>query len=154
MPDETNNEVILYTSLFRHGVDEKRRVQIPSKWRPSQPDVEFMLILWPNGAQADANVLVLPPARMAALAAKIQEMSSADQKAQSLRRLLGSKSSSAKMDKNGRIMLTEDMAKKAGIDKEAVLVGLVDRFEIWNPERYEAVSQADSALLSEAFKLI
>ena len=46
------------------------------------------------------------------------------------------------------------MAKAVGIDKEAVLVGLVDRFEIWSPERYETVSAVDAALLPEAFKLI
>jgi len=40
------------------------------------------------------------------------------------------------LDKGGRICLPEAMAKAAVIDKEAMLVGLVDRFEIWNPERY------------------
>ncbi len=34
----SNNELIHYHSLFRHGVDDKRRVQIPAKWRPSQPE--------------------------------------------------------------------------------------------------------------------
>ncbi len=154
MSEAIASGMTFYTSIYHHGIDDKRRVQIPSKWRPAQPDVEFMLILWPNGAQPDANILVLPPARMAALAANIQEMSSTDPKAQSLRRLLGSKSAAASLDKSGRLMLPEDMAKKAGLDKEAVLLGLVDRFEIWNPKRYEIVSQEDASLLSEAFKLI
>jgi MraZ protein len=147
-------EVIHYHSLFRHGVDEKRRVQIPAKWRPSQPDVELTLILWPNGAQADACLLVLPPAEMNALAEKIRAMSFADPKASALRRLLGSKSASVSLDKAGRICLPEGMAKAVGIEDEAILVGLVDRFEIWNPDRYQKVSAVDEALLPEAFKLI
>ncbi|EEF60437.1 division/cell wall cluster transcriptional repressor MraZ [Pedosphaera parvula] len=154
MPGTETNEVIYYNSLFHHGVDEKRRVQIPAKWRPSQPDVEFTLILWPNGAQPDACLMVLPPAEMAALAEKIRQMSFADPKASALRRLLGSKSASCSLDKGGRICIPESMAKAVGIDKEAVMVGLVDRFEIWNPERYETVSAVDAALLPEAFKLI
>ncbi|MDB6018903.1 MAG: MraZ protein [Pedosphaera sp.] len=154
MPNTTTNELIHYHSLFRHGVDEKRRVQIPAKWRPSAPDVEFTLILWPNGAQADACLLVLPPAEMNALADKIRAMPFADSKAQALRRLLGSKSANVTLDKAGRICLPEEMAKAVGIDKEAVLAGLVDRFEIWSPERYETVSAVDAALLPEAFKLI
>jgi MraZ protein len=154
MPGTETNEVIYYNSLFRHGVDEKRRVQIPAKWRPSQPDVEFTLILWPNGAQPDACLLVLPPAEMAALAEKIRQMPFADSKASALRRLLGSKSASCSLDKGGRICIPESMAKAVGIDKEAVMVGLVDRFEIWSPERYETVSAVDAALLPEAFKLI
>lgn len=151
---DTENETIHYTSLFRHGVDEKRRVQIPAKWRPSEPDVEFTLILWPNGGQPDANLLVLPPAEMKALAEKIRGMSSADPKASALRRLIGSKSASVACDKVGRICIPDSMAKAVGIEDEAVLVGLVDRFEIWSPERYETVSAVDAALLPEAFKLI
>ncbi len=46
------------------------------------------------------------------------------------------------------------MAKPAVIDKEAMLVGLVDRFEIWNPERYLTASAVDDQMLPEAFKLI
>jgi MraZ protein len=147
-------EVIHYHSLFRHGVDEKRRVQIPAKWRPSRPDVELTLILWPNGSQPDACLLVLPPLEMNALAEKIRAMSFADPKASALRRLLGSKSASVSLDKAGRICLPEGMARAVGIEDEAILVGLVDRFEIWNPDRYQKVSAVDEALLPEAFKLI
>jgi MraZ protein len=154
MPNTGFNEMIHYHSQFRHGVDAKRRVQIPAKWRPSQPDVELTLILWPNGSQPDACLLVLPPSEMNALAEKIRAMSSADPKASALRRLIGSKSASVSLDKAGRICVPESMAKAVAIESEAMLVGLVDRFEIWNPERYETVSAVDAALLSEAFKLI
>ena len=78
----------------------------------------------------------------------------ADPKADALRRILGKKSDRVALDKGGRICLPETMAKAASIDKEAQLVGLVDRFEIWNPERYAAASAVDDELLPEAFKLI
>jgi len=78
----------------------------------------------------------------------------AEAKAKALRRQLGSKSASVSLDKAGRICLPEAMAKAARIEKEALLVGLVDRFEIWNPERYEKVDAADAGLLQEALKLI
>ena len=98
--------------------------------------------------------MVLPPPEMQALADKIKAMPFADPKASALRRLLGSKSASVALDKGGRICVPEVMAKAVNIEKEAVLVGLVDRFEIWNPERYEIASAVDAALLPEAFKLI
>ncbi len=46
------------------------------------------------------------------------------------------------------------MARGAGIKNDAVLVGLLDRFEIWNPERYEKVQAADAELAPDAFKLM
>jgi DNA-binding transcriptional regulator/RsmH inhibitor MraZ len=50
--------------------------------------------------------------------------------------------------------MPDEMARAAGIKDEVVLVGLLDRFEIWNPSRYENVKAADAVLASEAFKLM
>jgi len=85
---------------------------------------------------------------------KLKAMPYADTKAQALRRLLASKSDQVTLDKSGRLCLPEAMAKAVGIDKEAVLVGMFDRFEIWSPERYSLASVVDEELSSEAFKLI
>ena len=55
-PDQIS-PTIFYNSLYRHGVDDKRRVQIPAKWRPGKPEA-FTLILWPKGSAADSCLLV------------------------------------------------------------------------------------------------
>lgn len=146
-------EPIFYSSLYRHGIDGKRRVQIPAKWRPAKPEA-LALILWPKGSTPDACLLVLPPREWNGLVEKLRAMPFYDPKAQALRHLIGRKSDRVTIDRGGRICLPESMARAAGIENEAVLVGLVDRFEIWNPARYEASSAVDEQLMSEAFQLI
>ncbi len=153
MPSEEPREPVYYTSSYRHGVDEKRRVQIPAKWRPERPEV-LTLVLWPKGTMTEACLLVLPPKEWVALVQKLKAMPYADPNAEALRRLLGKKSDRVTLDRGGRICLPEALAKAAAIEKEAMLVGLVDRFEIWNPERHLAASAVDDELLPEAFKLI
>jgi len=153
MPSNQPSELIYYNSLYRHGVDDKRRVQIPAKWRPAEPEV-LTLVLWPKGTMPEACLLVLPPKEWEALVQKLKAMPFADPKAEALRRLLGKKSDRVTLDKGGRICLPEAMAQAAVIEKDAVLVGLLDRFEIWNPERYQTASAVDDELLPEAFKLI
>jgi len=142
-----------YNSRFRHGVDEKRRVQIPAKWRPQRAAVELTLILWPREGVGPC-VRVLPPAQMAKLVQDIDTMPNSDPKKVVLKRIIGSDSAQASVDKAGRICLPEEMAQVAGIKEEAVLVGLLDRFEIWDPDRYEKVKAADAALAPDAFKLM
>ena len=149
-----SNEVIFYNSLYRHGVDDKRRLQIPAKWRPSQPNTEFTLILWPKGTMQEACLLVLPPDEWIALVQKLKALPFADPKAEVLRRIIGRNSDRVVLDKAGRICLPEGMAKAAGIGTEAVLLGLVDRFEIWNPERFDAASAVDEQLSAEVFRQI
>src|SRR5690606_35172390 len=119
------------------------RLQIPAKWRPAEENFQFTIILWPSNATRESYLLVLPPVLMTGLMAKLREMPYSDPKADSLRRLLGKNSDQAGVDKGGRICLPEMLAKGAGIEREAVLIGSWDRFEIWNPQRYESVSNFD-----------
>jgi MraZ protein len=153
MGSASHLEPSYYNSRFRHGVDDKRRVQIPAKWRPQKAAVELTLILWPREG-VGACVRVLPPSQMAKLMQSIDEMPNSDPKKVVLKRIIGSDSAQASVDKAGRICLPDEMARGAGIKNDAVLVGLLDRFEIWNPERYEKVQSADAALAPDAFKLM
>jgi len=153
MDQNENSEPTYYNSSYRHGVDEKRRVQIPAKWRPTKPSLELTLMLWPK-SQAGPCLRVLPPAQMAALMKDISAMPNSDPNKVVLKRFIGSESVQAPVDKVGRICLPENMAKAAGITDQAVLVGLLDRFEIWSPEGYERVKSADNVMAPEAFKLM
>ncbi len=153
MSDAQTKGPTYYNSRFLHGVDEKRRVQIPAKWRPDKSGTELTLMLWPQH-QAGTCLRVLPPAQMAKMKADIDALPNDNPKKGVLKRFLGSESVQVTLDKAGRICLPEEMARAAGIKNEAVLVGLLDRFEIWNPARYENVKAADAVLASEAFKLM
>ena len=153
MEPNEHGEPTYYNSLYRHGVDEKRRVQIPAKWRPAQSGIEFTVVLWPKSKEGPC-LRVLPPQEMAELMRDIDAMPNSDPNKVVLKRFIGSESEQVALDKAGRICLPEGMARAAGIKEEAVLVGLLDRFEIWNPERYERVKASDAIMAQEAFKMM
>lgn len=153
MSDTKQDEPIYYNSRFRHGVDDKRRVQIPAKWLPQKAGMELTLVLWPRES-AGACVRVLPPSQMAKLMQSIDQTPNSDPRKVVLKRIIGGGSAQASVDKTGRICLPEEMASQAGLKEEVILVGLLNSFEIWNPERYEKVQAADAALAQEAFKLM
>jgi MraZ protein len=144
---------IYYNSCYRHGVDEKRRVQIPAKWRPEKEGAELTMILWPKH-RAGKCLRILPPQEMAQLTADINAMPNGDPQKVVLKRFIGSESVQVALDKSGRICLPDEMARGASIKDEVMLVGLLDRFEIWNPARYENVKAADAVVAQEAFKLM
>ena len=153
MSDTQTKELTVYNSSYLHGVDEKRRVQVPAKWRPEEAGVELTMILWPKH-QAGNCLRVLPPLEMAQLMADIDAMPNGDPNKVVLKRFIGSESVQVSLDKAGRICLPDGMARAAGIKDEVVLVGLLDRFEIWNPTRYETVKATDAVMATEAFKLM
>lgn len=145
----------VYNSTFRHGVDLKRRIQIPSMWRPAEPGTQLTLIVWSKYAEG-VCLRVLPPKELEELMASLDAMPNGDPNKTRLKRLIGSKSVQVTLDKAGRICVPDDMAIAAGlkVEEEAVLVGLLDRFEIWAPDRYAQVNASDEVMSQEAFKLM
>jgi len=153
MQSEGNSEPTYYNSLYKHGVDEKRRLQIPAKWRPAKENFEFTLIVWPKSKEGPC-LRALPPEQMAKTLREIDAMPNSDPNKVVLKRFIGSESVQVVLDKAGRVCLPDGMAAAAGIKEEAMLVGLLDRFEIWNPERYEKVRASDAVMAQEAFKMM
>src|SRR6266540_3997763 len=112
MEAEGTVEPTYYNSLYKHGVDEKRRVQIPAKWRPAKANVEFTLIVWPKSKEGPC-LRVLPPQEMAELMRDIDAMPNSDPNKVVLKRFIGSESVQVTLDKAGRICLPETMATAA-----------------------------------------
>ena len=142
-----------YNSCYRHGVDEKRRVQIPAKWRPEKDGTELTLMLWPQH-QAGSCLRVLPPPEMAKMKADIDAMPNGNPNKVVLKRFIGSESVQVALDKSGRICLPDEMARAAGVKDEVVLVVFRTGLLALQFPRYENVKAADAVLASEAFKLM
>jgi MraZ protein len=147
------NKKIYFNSTLLHGVDEKRRLQIPAKWRSEAEGVEFTVIVWPKH-HAGTCLRVLPPHKLERLVAEIEGMSNSDPNKDVLRRVVGGNSEQVTVDKAGRICLPEEMAHAAGIKHEALLVGMLEQFEIWEPARYKNVKAADAVHQAKAFEMM
>lgn len=145
---------LFFSSEYRFGIDAKRRIQIPAKWRGVSRGGTFTLLLWKKQAGQGACLLALPPLAMSQLMNKLKEMPFADQKAEALRRSLGASSDQVLLDKAGRICLSDKLATAAGLRDEALLIGMFDRFQIWDPKRYEAASALDEKVYDEAIQML
>ena len=140
----------IYTGRFLHGIDGSRRVMVPSKWRPKSGKAELTILPWPIGQQQ--YLLVLPPTRWSVLLERLNEMSLSDEEAAVVERVIGGSSAHLKLDKVGRLCLPENLAKLAGIQQEAILVGRLNKFEIWSPDRFEDVNRGSEVLAAAAIK--
>jgi division/cell wall cluster transcriptional repressor MraZ len=139
-----------YYGCYRHKLDDKKRLPIPFRWRPEEP-IELTLVIWPKH-QAGTCLRVLTPEGWAKLVAAIDAMPSKDPNKTVLSRGLGTRAALVKLDNAGRIAIPNEMAQAADITNEAVLAGLINRFEIWSPKRYAQVEASDDALVSQALQ--
>jgi MraZ protein len=123
----------IYTGLFRHTLDDKGRLTVPSAWRYAHEEADTFIAT----PHPDGYISVLPPTEVEKLQEKISGMKLSDAAAQAFTARFFSQTQSFSFDKSGRIGLSADLLKHAGVEKDAVLVGSLTKFNIYSPARWQ-----------------
>ena len=120
-----------YTDSFGHSFDAKGRITVPAEWR--QPSFEASLFVLPS---SDRCLKVYPASWLGRLQEQVSRLKAADSMRQGVE-VLASKAQSATFDTQGRIMVKEKLRAGAGLKKDAMLVGRLDHFEIWDKAAWQ-----------------
>ena len=121
-------------------MDNKHRVTIPSRWRRGEQE-QFYLMPSPDSIFLSA----LPPAQFQKVNDDLMnnpKISPADRRR--FARHYFSQAQHCVIDRQGRLLLPDDFCRIAGLEGELLLVGAFDRFEVWNPSRWNH-AQVDEA---------
>jgi MraZ protein len=138
----------VFVGTFRHSVDDKNRVAIPAKWRDAaKGSQEFYVLPDPKNC-----LVVLPGSAMEKMLERADDISIGEYERRDVLRLISSRAHGTPCDKQGRVGLTEELLKHAGIEKDAVLVGVLTKFEIWSPSRLVEVQRNTTQNFAEAAK--
>ncbi len=138
--DTLASSEIFYAGEFCHSIDDKNRITIPARWRRGTSQ-EFILL-------PEANhqfLLVMSPeefVRMSAAAESDPNVSARDRRV--FLRQLHSRSQHGAPDRQGRLVLPEELCKKVGLKGEVALVGGRGRFEIWNLQRWKRAHEEET----------
>lgn len=132
-----------YVGEFRHQLDSRYRVTVPSSWRVAGDDSNYYFA-WPH---PEGCIAVFPPEMLDELMEKARSIRQSDVKAQAMLRRLFGRGFKFGCDKQGRILLPEDLRTHADIEKEVCLVGLGRNFQIWSADRYKLEDEEEFSLL-------
>ena len=127
-------------------LDDKGRLILPAKFRDELADglvitrfQERCLAIWPISSFVDMTKTV-------------RSASSSQQGVRDYQRILASGASDETPDRQGRITIPPDLRSYAGLDKDCVVVGAIDRVEVWNPvawDQYSAEKESAYADLNQ-----
>ena len=131
---QVNQQKAVYMGEYSRPVDDKRRLTVPSKWRFSGDETDRAYLALPN---PNGSITLYPPEMTANLYQKVSEIGMANQQKQKVILNLFRNGESLGCDKQGRIMLSERLMAYANIAKDALLVGGLTTFQIWNPQNFE-----------------
>ena len=142
----------MFADSFEHILDEKRRVTIPIEWRKIVGDPARIFVM----PDADEPCLCVYPARNARrIQDKVKAMLMGDRHGRRHARTLGSRSEWLSWDGQGRVRIKDELLQYAGITNAAVLVGVIEYFELWSPERWQQIQQSETqSSLGDAVRYI
>ena len=95
-------------------------------------------------------LLLYPLAEWEEIELKLSRLSSMNPHERRLQRLLLGYATEGEMDKNGRFLLTAPLREHAHLDKQIMLVGQLNKFEIWDHSVWQQQIQQDVATEQEA----
>jgi MraZ protein len=116
---------------YKHNLDAKKRLSIPSKFRKELGEGAVIT------RGLDNCLFVFPSEYWAKLAERLGNMPLVQQDSRSFARLLLSGAMEVDFDSLGRILVPEYLKNYASLKKVAVVAGLYNRLEIWDDEKWE-----------------
>ena len=115
------------------SLDSKGRMAIPTRYRDQLARAcNCQMVLTINAFDSDRCLLLYPQPEWEEIERKIMKLSSFNKQTRKLQRMLVGHATECEMDGNGRILLAPPLREFSGLNKEVVLIGQGNKFEIWD----------------------
>ncbi|MDO6764563.1 division/cell wall cluster transcriptional repressor MraZ [Agarivorans sp. 1_MG-2023] len=127
------------------NLDAKGRLTMPTRYREWLMDECHGQMV----CTIDINhrcLLLYPLAEWEEIERKLKRLSSMNPAERRLQRLLLGYADDCEMDKNGRLLIPPPLRQHASLEKKIMLVGQLNKFELWSDEQWQQQIVADIAL--------
>lgn len=129
-----------FLGSHRHQIDEKGRLSLPASFRRDADERPFVLV------QANPKALTLFPAdTWAGVEEQLLDLLRRQPDARANVLAITSRAAEILPDRQGRILIPQRLLESAGLKDVALLVGAIDRIEIWDPPRFDATVEERDA---------
>ncbi|MCX6702956.1 MAG: division/cell wall cluster transcriptional repressor MraZ [Candidatus Wolfebacteria bacterium] len=131
---------------FKHNLDQKGRMAIPSKFRQKLSGGAIIT------RGLDRCLFVFTTTEWETLAQKLISLPLTQANSRAFVRLMLSGAADVDIDKQGRILVPDYLRDYAGLNKEVTVTGVYNRFEIWDAgswKQYRAKTESQSDEIAE-----
>ena len=129
----------MFMGEYNHTIDAKGRIIVPSKFRNMLGD-NFVVTKGLDGC-----LWVFPADEWDLFYEKLRSLPVTRKDARTFVRGFMANAMDAEIDKQGRILLPQNLRRCANLEKDVVLIGTGPRIEIWSKEAWEADYSDDNS---------
>ena len=124
---------------YNYSLDSKGRVNIPAKFRQSLSKDNKNTFIATRGQ--DPCIWVYPLTEWKKIELELRNLSSVSGIHRTFVRQIARSATPSTCDKQGRIMINPSLISYANIDKEALIIGMINKIEIWNIDILDKVDK-------------
>ncbi|MGI9625358.1 MAG: division/cell wall cluster transcriptional repressor MraZ [Longimicrobiales bacterium] len=121
-----------FLGRYEFQCDEKGRVSLPSAFRRGAGGKGLVLLQW-----QPTHLDLYPADTWEGIQANLVQFRRAEPEGAAFFRRILSSATEVEPDKQGRIRLPSRLREAVGLEDAVLLVGAVDRIELWNPGRFD-----------------
>ena len=127
----------MFMGEYSHTIDTKGRLIIPSKFREELGD-EFVLTKGLDGCLS-----IYPMEQWKIFEKKLEALPLTNKNARQFSRFFVAGATPCELDRQGRILVPQTLREFAGLEKDVVLTGNLNRIEVWSKEKWNEICDYD-----------
>jgi MraZ protein len=138
-----DNLKIMFIGEYFYSIDEKKRLAIPAKFRKELAKKAVIT------RGIDNCLVIYPLTEWQKLAKKLESLPSSQADSRGFVRLMLSGAVDVSLDKLGRILIPENLKEYALLKKNVAIIGLSNRIEIWDAERWQEYKRKTETMVGD-----
>ena len=133
----------MFMGEYSHTIDTKGRLIIPSRFREELGET-FVVTKGLDGC-----LFVFSDEEWKAFEIKLKSLPLTNKNARQFARFFVACATPCELDKQGRILLPATLREFAGLEKDVVLTGMLNRIEIWSKDKWNENNSLDDVAMDE-----
>ena len=118
------------------SIDSKGRLAVPSRFRDRLTAIAGGCLVQTLNP-LDRSLWLYPLSEWELIETKLAALSDFDKQSRRAKQMMRGYATDCQLDGQGRILLVPELRQYASIEKQAVILGQGNKFEIWNQQSWE-----------------
>ena len=137
----------MFSGMSNHSVDAKGRIVLPAKFREELGESFYI-------ARGFGNTCIqaMSAEQFDAVSARILELPA--DKAMALQYTFTATAVEVSPNASGRVIIPQTLREFAGIEGDALVIGMNNRIEIWSSKRFEQFIESQKDTIAEALTML
>jgi MraZ protein len=126
---------VVFLGRYEHTIDSKGRLSIPVKFRQVLSEHYEERLIVTN--EFDQCLVAYPREEWKQIEAKVKALPTMHKEVREWLRFFYSGAMDGALDRQGRVLLSPSLRDYAKLQRDVIIIGMVNKFEIWDLKRWK-----------------